>query len=210
MALFVDAAALANLERHDPGGAPRRPQLHRLLPGGRGRQPLRLRRALRRRRDRPVSQLELELQAEVDKFVCCCAARPASTADQPARGACTATSPTPTIWTPTNASATAPRTSEASRYAAALERRFVAREQTDRDARRAAPLLPHGPARQARPHRAARLIVARRARRRATARASASMISAPRAGPCASARQQRSRSRRRRLRKRPGRCRRRC
>ena len=138
------------------GGAPRRRELHRLLPGRRGRQPLRLPRAVRGAASGRVSQLELELQAEVDKFVCCFLRD--GRGDAACAGGCSATSPTPTIWTPTSASATAPRTSEAGRYAAALERRFVAREQTVRAARRAAALLSHGSARQAGAHRPARLI----------------------------------------------------
>lgn len=70
MALFVDRAALANLERNDPG--------RRLDEGNFGDFCLALEGvshfvylALCAAGHRRVSALELELQAEVDKFVCC-------------------------------------------------------------------------------------------------------------------------------------------
>lgn len=70
MALFVDRAALANLERHDPS--------HRLDERNFGDFCLAVEGvshfiylALCAAGDRPVSQLELELQAEVDKYACC-------------------------------------------------------------------------------------------------------------------------------------------
>jgi hypothetical protein len=70
MALFVDAAALANLERNDPAA--------RLDDGNFTDFCLAVEGvshfvyvALAAARQRPISQLELELQAEVDKFVCC-------------------------------------------------------------------------------------------------------------------------------------------
>lgn len=70
LALFVDRAALANLERHDPG--------HRLDEANFGDFCLAVEGvshfvylALCAAGHRRVSALELELQAEVDKFVCC-------------------------------------------------------------------------------------------------------------------------------------------
>ena len=88
---------------------------------------------------------------------CCCPG------DERIRSACaagfTATSPTPTTWTPTNASAIAPRTrSQPLRRGAGAP---VRRARADhRAARRGAAFLPNGPAREARPHRPARLISA--------------------------------------------------
>jgi hypothetical protein len=70
LALFVDRAALANLERHDPG--------HRLDEANFGDFCLAVEGvshfvylSLCAAGHRRVSALELELQAEVDKFVCC-------------------------------------------------------------------------------------------------------------------------------------------
>ena len=70
-------AALANLERHDPARGLDDGELQRLLPRARGREPLRLPRAVRGAATARVSALELELQAEVDKFVCCVLLQPA-------------------------------------------------------------------------------------------------------------------------------------
>ncbi len=70
MALFVDGRALANLERHDPGrrlGAHNFGDFCLAVEGVSHFIYL----ALCAAGDRPVSQLELELQAEVDKYACC-------------------------------------------------------------------------------------------------------------------------------------------
>jgi len=70
LALFVDPEALANLERHDPG--------HRLGDHNLGDFLLAIEGVSHfifaiwcARAERPVSQLELELQAEIDKYVTC-------------------------------------------------------------------------------------------------------------------------------------------
>ena len=111
-ALFVDAAALANLERHDPAARLDDRNFSDFCLAVEGVSHF-VYVALAAARQRPVSQLELELQAEVDKFVCCCLllTRSPEGLRQPAPPAVTAMSPTRTIWTPTNASAIAPRIS---------------------------------------------------------------------------------------------------
>jgi hypothetical protein len=70
MALFVDAAALANLERHDPSARLDDRNFGDFCLAVEGVSHF-VYLALAAARHRPVSQLELELQAEVDKFVCC-------------------------------------------------------------------------------------------------------------------------------------------
>jgi hypothetical protein len=70
MALFVDAAALANLERHDPAARLDDRNFTDFCLAVEGVSHF-VYLALAAARHRPVSQLELELQAEVDKFVCC-------------------------------------------------------------------------------------------------------------------------------------------
>jgi hypothetical protein len=70
MALFVDAAALANLERHDPAARLDDRNFGDFCLAVEGVSHF-VYLALAAARHRPVSQLELELQAEVDKFVCC-------------------------------------------------------------------------------------------------------------------------------------------
>jgi len=70
MALFVDAAALANLERHDPAARLDDRNFSDFCLAVEGVSHF-VYMALAAARQRPVSQLELELQAEVDKFVCC-------------------------------------------------------------------------------------------------------------------------------------------
>ena len=70
MALFVDAAALANLERHDPAAHLDDRNFSDFCLAVEGVSHF-IYLALAAARHRPVSQLELELQAEVDKFVCC-------------------------------------------------------------------------------------------------------------------------------------------
>jgi hypothetical protein len=68
--LFVDAAALANLERHDPSARLDDHNFSDFCLAVEGVSHF-IYVALAAARQRPVSQLELELQAEVDKFVCC-------------------------------------------------------------------------------------------------------------------------------------------
>src|SRR6185369_5652800 len=70
MALFVDAATLANLERHDPSANLDDRNFGDFCLAVEGVSHF-VYLALAAARHRPVSQLELELQAEVDKFVCC-------------------------------------------------------------------------------------------------------------------------------------------
>jgi len=70
MALFVDTAALANLEQHDPGARLDEHNFSDFCLAVEGVSHF-IYVALAAARQRPVSQLELELQAEVDKFVCC-------------------------------------------------------------------------------------------------------------------------------------------
>jgi hypothetical protein len=70
LALFVDAAALANLERHDPAARLDESNFADFCLAIEGVSHF-VYLALRAAHDRAVSQLELELQAEVDKFACC-------------------------------------------------------------------------------------------------------------------------------------------
>ena len=70
IALFVDAAALANLERHDPAARLDDCNFTDFCLAVEGVSHF-IYVALAAARERPVSQLELELQAEVDKFICC-------------------------------------------------------------------------------------------------------------------------------------------
>ena len=69
MALFVDAAAIANLERHDPAARLDDRNFTDFCLAVEGVSHF-VYVALAAAGQRPVSQLELELQAEVDKFVC--------------------------------------------------------------------------------------------------------------------------------------------
>jgi hypothetical protein len=70
MGLFVDGAALANLERHDPGRRLDDRNFDDFCVALEGVSHF-VYLALCAAGHRPVSALELELQAEVDKFVCC-------------------------------------------------------------------------------------------------------------------------------------------
>jgi hypothetical protein len=70
MALFVDAAALANLEQNDPAARLDDENFTDFCLAVEGVSHF-IYMALRAAQSRPVSQLELELQAEVDKFACC-------------------------------------------------------------------------------------------------------------------------------------------
>ncbi|HJZ87213.1 MAG TPA: hypothetical protein VKN99_18695 [Polyangia bacterium] len=68
--LYVDPRALANLERHDPRRSVGEHNLHDLCLAVEGVSHF-VYVAVRARADVPVSGLELELQAEVDKYVTC-------------------------------------------------------------------------------------------------------------------------------------------
>src|SRR6185312_7788418 len=70
LALFVDPAALANLERHDPGRDLGDHNLGDFLLAVEGVSHF-IYAVWCARAERPVTQLELELQAEVDKYVTC-------------------------------------------------------------------------------------------------------------------------------------------
>ncbi|HVV52050.1 MAG TPA: hypothetical protein VHO06_20450 [Polyangia bacterium] len=70
LGLFVDAAALANLEAHDPAARLDERNFADFCLAVEGVSHF-VYLALRAAGDRAVSQLELELQAEVDKFACC-------------------------------------------------------------------------------------------------------------------------------------------
>ena len=100
-------AALANLERHDPATRLDETNFADFCLAVEGVSHF-IYVALRAADDRGVSQLELELQAEVDKFACCVlvAGRRIPTC----AGGSTATSGSPTISTTTSARATARRT----------------------------------------------------------------------------------------------------
>jgi hypothetical protein len=70
LALFLDAAALANLERNDPSARLDERNFADFCLAVEGVSHF-VYVALHAADDRAVSQLELELQAEVDKFACC-------------------------------------------------------------------------------------------------------------------------------------------
>ena len=126
MGLFLDAAALANLERNDPAA--------RLDDGNFADFCLAVEGvshfvyvALRAAQSRPVSQLELELQAEVDKFACCVLiSGPMTTLRRRLYGDVSYADDLDADERERYRTANR----EASRYAAALERRFVARAET--------------------------------------------------------------------------------
>lgn len=127
LGLFVDGEALANLERHDPAAQLDESNFADFCLAVEGVSHF-IYIALRAAEDRRVSQLELELQAEVDKFICCVLVpgtqrdlrrrlygdvRFADDLDDQERGRYQAAN------------------SQASRYAGALERRFVRPERID-------------------------------------------------------------------------------
>ncbi len=127
MALFVDEQALANLERHDPGARLDDRNFGDFCLAVEGVSHF-VYLALCAAGDRPVSQLELELQAEVDKYACCLLlagrdpelrrrlyrdVRFAADLDDDERARYQAAN------------------AEADRYAAALERRYVDTDRTD-------------------------------------------------------------------------------
>ena len=75
MALFVDARAIENLERHDPAGGLHAANFNDFCLAVEGVSHF-IYLALCAAVERRVSQLELELQAEVDKFACCVLMQP--------------------------------------------------------------------------------------------------------------------------------------
>ena len=155
MALFLDAAALANLERHDPAAA----WTTTTSPTSAWRSRASATSSTSRAAPPPsrcVSPLELELQAEVDKFVSCLllAGRPLEQLRARLYGDVAYADDLDDDERDRYRTAN----DEARRYAGVLERRFVERRADGRDAGGAAPLLPDGPGSQARAHRAPRLI----------------------------------------------------
>jgi len=122
LALFIDAGVLANLERHDPAVTLDEANFADFCLAVEGVSHF-VYVALRAARERPVSPLELELQAEVDKFACCLMV---AGADPRLRrrlyGGALAddleSDERERYWTANH---------EASRYAGALERRFTGR-----------------------------------------------------------------------------------
>lgn len=127
MALFVDARALANLERHDPAAGLDDRNFTDFCLAVEGVSHF-IYVALCAARQRSVSPLELELQAEVDKFACCVLlARPAGDLRQRLYGdvgyADDLDHDERARYRAANAGA--------NRYAAVLERRFVRDERTD-------------------------------------------------------------------------------
>jgi hypothetical protein len=126
MGLFVDAAALTNLERHDPAARLDDRNFTDFCLVVEGVSHF-VYVALAAARQRPVSQLELELQAEVDKFICCSLVA-GSTASLRRRLYGDVSYADDLDADERERYRTANQ--EASRYTAALERRFVAHQQT--------------------------------------------------------------------------------
>ena len=156
VALFIDPGALANLSSHDPA---RRLGDHNLgdfllVVEGVSHFIYAVRCA---RAERPVSQLELELQAEVDKYVTCLlASEPAPEVSAALRRRLFGDAD----YEPDLDRRRARPLSRRERQRAALRRVAGAgvrrAAQDPRDARRAAPVLPARPGRQARVDRAGR------------------------------------------------------
>lgn len=124
MALFLDAAAIANLERHDPAGGLHDGNFADFCLAVEGVSHF-VYVALCAARQRPVSPLELELQAEIDKFACCVLLEGADPALRPrlfqdVRFATDLDRDERDRYRTAN--------SEANRYATALERLFLRRE----------------------------------------------------------------------------------
>jgi hypothetical protein len=126
LALFVDAAALANLERHDPAARLDDRNFTDFCLAVEGVSHF-IYLALCAARERAVSQLELELQAEVDKFVCCFLQTGVTTN---LRHRLFGDVAYPADLDADERERYRTANQEASRYAAALERRFMARAQT--------------------------------------------------------------------------------
>jgi hypothetical protein len=127
MALFVDARALANLERHDPTTGLSDQNFADFCLAVEGVSHF-IYVALCAARQRSVSPLELELQAEVDKFACCVLlASPTSNLRQRLYGdvgyADDLDGDERARYRAANAGA--------NRYAAVLERRFVRADRTN-------------------------------------------------------------------------------
>ncbi|HXJ19834.1 MAG TPA: hypothetical protein VMT03_06330 [Polyangia bacterium] len=127
MALFVDQAALTNLERHDPADRLDERNFTDFCLAVEGVSHF-VYLALCAAGDRAVSQLELELQAEVDKYACCLllAGRDPALRRRLYRDVRFADD-----LDPDERSRYQAANAEANRYAAALERRFVDTERTD-------------------------------------------------------------------------------
>ena len=127
MALFVDEAALANLERHDPADSLDERNFTDFCLAIEGVSHF-IYLALCAASDRAVSQLELELQAEVDKYVCCVllAGRDPELRRRLYRDVRFADD-----LAPDERSRYQAANAEADRYAAGLERRFVRTDRTD-------------------------------------------------------------------------------
>jgi hypothetical protein len=125
LALFVDAAALANLERHDPAVALHDGNFADFCLAVEGVSHF-IYVALCASRDRTVSALELELQAEVDKFACCTLLGVDQSLDPSLRGRLYGGALADDLAVDERERY---RTAnhEASRYAGALERRFSGR-----------------------------------------------------------------------------------
>jgi hypothetical protein len=127
MALFMDAATLENLERHDPAAGLHERNFSDFCLAVEGVSHF-IYVALCAAAERSVSPLELELQAEVDKFVCCVllaggAAGLRRRLYHDVRFADDLDHDERSRYHTAN--------TQADRYAAALERRFVADERTD-------------------------------------------------------------------------------
>ena len=130
-ALFVDAAALANLEQHDPAARLDDRNFSDFCLAVEGVSHF-VYVALAAARHRPVSQLELELQAEVDKFVCCLLllARAPERVPASLRRRLYGDVAYADDLDADERERYRTANQQASRYTAALEHRFVAREQT--------------------------------------------------------------------------------
>ena len=127
MALFVDAAAIANLERHDPAAQLDERNFTDFCLAVEGVSHF-IYVALRAAGDRAVSQLELELQAEVDKFACCVLVAGAAT---DLRARLYGNVYFAADLDETESARYRAANNEARRYAGALERRYVRRERTE-------------------------------------------------------------------------------
>jgi hypothetical protein len=127
MGLFVDQAALDNLERHDPAARLDERNFGDFCLAVEGVSHF-IYLALCAAGDRPVSQLELELQAEVDKYACCLllAGRDPELRRRLYRNVRFADDLADDERARYQAA-----NAEADRYAAALERRFVQADRTE-------------------------------------------------------------------------------
>jgi len=127
MALFVDGEALSNLERHDPSDRLDHRNFTDFCLAVEGVSHF-VYLALCAAGDRSVSQLELELQAEVDKYACCLllAGR-----DPALRRRLYGDVQFADDLDPEERARYQAANAEADRYAAALDRRFVQADRTD-------------------------------------------------------------------------------